>query len=340
MNTTPDTVSPFNDFKIVDRNRHTLPVTRGVPPGYGQYLFPGSTTYVAKGRPGLFLFQELAYPQYSFWLSNYFTHVHEKVTGELAAPSLELHFILLNDLIYRLKGFSWQSLRETQYNLLAIPQIENEIYFEAKDYFTFDIHPSPALLEKVSRGNRRLAQFLQQANRGHFVQYYTTHRYASAPVLYLIKQILAYLSGAADVIFNLDHAVERLIRLALTTPLREGDLHFSFYDIERLYDAERQMRRFLDEEDILHRQIKKASMRQSKFREGFLQLFGLLPHLYLLRIRMEKARSLLESQQHFSIKDIARQVGYSNPNNFTVAYKKFFGDSPEKDRDKYRRGQA
>jgi AraC-like DNA-binding protein len=338
MKTIPDTTSPFNDFKILDHELQIIPLTRQVPPGYDQYLLPGSTAYSAKGRPGVFLFQQLAYPQYSFWLINYFTKVNEKITRELPDPSLVLHFILQNDLIYRLKGFKWQSLRETQYNLLAIPQIENEVYFEAKDYFTFDVHPSPVLLQNLSLHNPRLARFLLQANEGHFVQYYRTHRYASARVLYLVKQILEHLSGKADVILNLDDAVDRLINLALTAPLAEGELHFSYYDIERLYDAERQIRRFLDEEDILSRQIKTASMRQSKFREGFLQIFGALPHLYVLRLRMEKARVLLKSEQHFSIKDIARQVGYANPNNFTVAYRKFFGGSPEKDRSRNQQG--
>lgn len=48
---------------------------------------------------------------------------------------------------------------------------------------------------------------------------------------------------------------------------------------------------------------------------------------FLLDVRMQHAKELLEKSR-FSISEISRKVGYSNPKNFHSAYKKYFGESP------------
>ncbi len=48
---------------------------------------------------------------------------------------------------------------------------------------------------------------------------------------------------------------------------------------------------------------------------------------YLLALRMEKAQHLI-SKVGLSISQIGKIVGYSNPNNFSRAFKKYFGTSP------------
>jgi len=48
---------------------------------------------------------------------------------------------------------------------------------------------------------------------------------------------------------------------------------------------------------------------------------------YLARIRMEKAAKLL-SEMLRSVVDVARELGYSNPKNFSRAFKKYYGSSP------------
>lgn len=336
MNNSTTEVPPFDHLKILDHEHREIPLSRKVPPGYDRYLIPGSTIYSAIGTPGVFLFQKIPYPRYSFWISNYFSDDNKKVTSHLQWHSLELHLLLQSDLMFRLNGFDWQSLKESQYNLMFVSEIQNEVLFDKKNYLTFDIHPSFDLLETISHHHSQLIPFLEQVRQGRHVRYFKHNPYASAPMLYLVKQIITSFSGTADVHINLDETVERLIHLALNAPLKGDDVHFNFYDIERIWDAKEQIIRYIDEEDILNQQYKAAAMRRSKFREGFVQIFGELPHNYVHRKRMEKARILLMSGQHFHVRDVARQVGYLNPGNFTVSYKKFFGTSPQKDRDKNR----
>lgn len=48
---------------------------------------------------------------------------------------------------------------------------------------------------------------------------------------------------------------------------------------------------------------------------------------YLLKIKMEKARELLMDIQYKTY-EVSELVGYTNPKNFTRAFKKYFGQSP------------
>lgn len=48
---------------------------------------------------------------------------------------------------------------------------------------------------------------------------------------------------------------------------------------------------------------------------------------YFLRIRMERARQLLETGQA-TIKETAFAMGFKHPNDFTRAFKKFCGKNP------------
>jgi two-component system, response regulator YesN len=48
---------------------------------------------------------------------------------------------------------------------------------------------------------------------------------------------------------------------------------------------------------------------------------------FISRLRMEKAAKLL-SERLMSVVDAARETGYSNPKNFSRAFKKYYGSSP------------
>ena len=55
---------------------------------------------------------------------------------------------------------------------------------------------------------------------------------------------------------------------------------------------------------------------------------GFSPADYLRKLRMEKAREMLETKQCKSISRLASMVGYLSPRSFSRAYKQRFGNSP------------
>ncbi len=332
------TAPPFDAFKILDSDLNEMPIMHAIPPGCEGYIIPGSTVYSTTGKPGTFLFQQIAYPDYTFWISNYFTNVKEKILGSFPESSMEVHFILSGDLLYRLKRFDWQKLTETQYNLLCVPYIENEVYFDNKNYFTFDIHPSIQLLEKIAPNLSRLKGFIQRVRKGHPAQLFDSHQFASAKMLYSIKCILDHLKNkkAQAETHILDKLVYRLIKLAVSNNKGRLKSPVNFFDVERIYTAENNMITYMDDEKILAKEIRSSHIDKAKFRKGFQQIFDALPNAYLKHQRMEKATDLLEHRTDLKIKEIAERVGYLNPDNFSTIYKIFSGLSPREFRNSLR----
>lgn len=66
-----------------------------------------------------------------------------------------------------------------------------------------------------------------------------------------------------------------------------------------------------------------------KLNRNFKHVYGEPIFQYLTRLRMEKAKEIL-SKKNMNISEVAYQVGYKNPQHFTVAFKKYFGYVPSK----------
>ena len=64
---------------------------------------------------------------------------------------------------------------------------------------------------------------------------------------------------------------------------------------------------------------------------------GEAPINYLIKMRLERARIQLESDEHQSIKVISNSVGYDDVYYFSKLFKKYYGMSPVNYRDKYRK---
>ena len=69
----------------------------------------------------------------------------------------------------------------------------------------------------------------------------------------------------------------------------------------------------------------------SHLRRRFKAVFGCTPMEFLERVRMEQAARLIKGGE-LSIKEVARKVGYLDANNFSTAFKRFHGSSPQSHR--------
>ena len=65
-----------------------------------------------------------------------------------------------------------------------------------------------------------------------------------------------------------------------------------------------------------------------KLKVGFKSVYSNTVYGYLADYRMEHARKLL-TINNTRIKEVAAQVGYSNPSHFIAAYKKRYGITPK-----------
>lgn len=70
-----------------------------------------------------------------------------------------------------------------------------------------------------------------------------------------------------------------------------------------------------------------VALNESKLRRGFKEYFATTIHEYTVRLRMEYARRLLIEERR-SITEAAEITGFTHQNNFSSAFKKYFGISP------------
>ena len=73
---------------------------------------------------------------------------------------------------------------------------------------------------------------------------------------------------------------------------------------------------------------RKAGYSESGLLRLFRSVYGKTPHRILVEMRMELAAKLLLSPHPLPVKEIAARAGYPNPENFSTAFRHFYGKTP------------
>lgn len=112
----------------------------------------------------------------------------------------------------------------------------------------------------------------------------------------------------------------------LTKPMERAqqDANLAFLNEVKLYIMENMDKEDLTVDDIVSRMC----MSRTTFYNKWKLLTGEAPKYLISRIRMEKARELLESGK-FSVTMVAEMVGMRNLKNFRGRYKEYFGKTPK-----------
>ncbi|MEO8116522.1 MAG: AraC family transcriptional regulator [Bacteroidota bacterium] len=104
---------------------------------------------------------------------------------------------------------------------------------------------------------------------------------------------------------------------------------FSADDLSRVKDAEAIFIQDFSEQPMpLNKLSKLAAMSASKFKIIFKEIYGLPPHKYFAKQRMNKARAMILSNQ-YSLYQILEELGFEKKSGFKSAYEKMFGMLPE-----------
>lgn len=104
--------------------------------------------------------------------------------------------------------------------------------------------------------------------------------------------------------------------------------HLKPSDIERIHHAKHILINNLVNPPSLNDLARQVSINDFKLKHGFRQVFGTTVFGYLHQHRMEHAQLLLKSQD-MNVTQVAQAVGYSNPSQFSAAFKKKFGVTPK-----------
>lgn len=83
-----------------------------------------------------------------------------------------------------------------------------------------------------------------------------------------------------------------------------------------------------DDQHSLWRLASQVAMSPFLFARVFRELVGVPPHKYLIRLRLQRARTLLESGM--SVTDVCYTVGFNNLSHFIRSFRGYFGTVPSK----------
>ncbi|KGE12339.1 helix-turn-helix transcriptional regulator [Sphingobacterium deserti] len=151
--------------------------------------------------------------------------------------------------------------------------------------------------------------------------------------------------------YEMQHTISELVESKKTGEIRR--LHTEsrvvellMYQFEQYNDRTQQSAPLFNDDDVtrleLARQIleqrlanpptqkelaTEVLMSESKLRKDFKEYFSVTIHDYLTRLRMEKARSYLIDDK-MSVYEVALLTGFGHQNNFSSAFKKYYGISP------------
>jgi len=176
-------------------------------------------------------------------------------------------------------------------------------------------------------GEERAAQVLGTGHL-HRLDFRPSSQAAQAHAAALVRYLQPGLLNPAN---RLDLHIHTLSLLAeqfnLLAPQDSISSALSSSDVERIERARNLLCEQLHQPLTVEYLATAVGMNEHKLKEGFRHLFDSTPARMLLDMRMRKAMTLLESGQQ--VAQAAWQVGYKYPNNFTVAFTRYFGRAPK-----------
>ena len=114
----------------------------------------------------------------------------------------------------------------------------------------------------------------------------------------------------------------------LNGPASKSAVSFDKRDADLIRETEFFLRDNLENPPSLPELARRVGVNKNKLNQGFRRIFGTSVFDHLRILRLERARELLEND-HKSVTEVAYEVGYTHPENFTRAFKRHFCTSPK-----------
>ncbi len=319
-------------FKVISPAGDSIEIVQDVPEAFNLYRLAGAKTVTAKAGFGNMLFHHFAGDGFDIWYSNYLITHDAKVTASGNLATLELHILFQNKLITYWEGIGELVLREKQFEMSYMPFICNTAEFTGdKVYQTFDFHFTKEYLQQFAPYYPALSTFLEKVEQKIPARLFGTQQFLSPEMITLVNSILHYNFSGTMASHYFESAVMQLLIIVLERSLvnvTDAGKKFSAYDIENVYEAKEIILANLGKRYSIKELAKKVGINQVKLQHCFKHLFGTTIYSYAQNVRLEYSKQLLKDQQ-YNMQDIAMMVGYFDASNFTVAFKKCFGYTPE-----------
>ena len=255
-------------------------------------------------------------------LSDRAMHIHIDIEGEAITSQFVFFKSANSKLPY---GMS-------RHNIRYIPSVKtaHEVKEGIEYSYFIAVISKKYYLNLIKRDSLLHEHFMHEIEKGQYVSFSEEDLMATYEMQHTIAELVD--SKKTGEIRRL-HTESRIVELLMyqfeqyNEKSGQNDTMFGNDDIERLELVRQILEQRMANPPNQKELAQEVFMSESKLRKDFKEYFSITLHDYLTRIRMEKARILLLKEK-ISVYEVAIRTGYGHQNNFSSAFKKYYGISP------------
>ncbi|CAH8288097.1 AraC-like DNA-binding protein [Mariniflexile fucanivorans] len=247
-------------------------------------------------------------------------------------PVFLLQFVIDGEVTFTSSGTVNKdfSLNKNTYNLFYIPASKYSYKYHNHQKRVLNLYFTESFLaDKMDFGFiKDLKKYEQAKKKNQFYAFFNKG-------LVLNRQLKSILNEFLNCSFNgrtkqsyLESKLTELVLIALTSKDSEITANkLRKEEREALIKIENYIQTHLKEELSIEKLSVLAGFNTSKFKSLFKEVYGMPVFRYITSLRIEKAIRLI-SNHDYTITQASYEVGYKNPQHFTVAFKKKLGYLP------------
>lgn len=255
------------------------------------------------------------------------TQIYTEVQGE----TITSQFIFYKKAIDQMKGKPNALYGKSRHNIRYIPTTTNEHEIKENiDYMYFLIVLSKDYyFNLIDRHSILHEDFVREIEFGNYTSFAPEDFFVTLEMRRVIDDMinckqegeLKRMHTEAHILELLMYQLEQLGGRGQEQEIIRGD---DILKLEEARDILKQRYTVPPTQKDLSREV---GINEFKLRRGFKEYFGITVYDFITRLRMEKAKDLLLIDQ-MSISEVSAVVGFSHQNNFSIAFKKYFGLPP------------
>lgn len=250
---------------------------------------------------------------------------------------VKLHFEIEGDNEYCPKNQLERGIYIPQghYNLFYLPNIKGVLNYRTKRRKTLEITFTKEYLEQLFHPDLNTAIPLLAdaiANNTAYVMWETSKSISPKLHVFIEDIIHSNYTGAIKKAFLESKVVEILSYLFTIINEEENtkiNMDLNNSDYIKIMAVENILKLQFKEKHTLASIAAQVGLNEFKLKKQFKIVFGTTVFNYLNQIRMEYAKQLI-MEKDFPVCSVSEELGYKNPQHFTVAFKKIFGYLPSK----------
>lgn len=252
-------------------------------------------------------------------------------------PFIKLHFVLKGQCHYEPDSDMGIpiTINEGQYNFFYLPEVEGKLCLSSGVVSTVDIECEEVFIKRLFKNNFvKISGKFGEAMKARLpFKVWSESQFVSPFMESKLNEFINSTQKKEIDIVDLKNQLSVMFYHIFTqiTPEQKG-IEALLLRKEERYEVDKA-------EKILQSHLKKGitveelaaviGTNRHKLNRNFKKVYNEPIFSYLTQLRMTKAKILLH-QKKLSISEVAYNVGYKNPQHFTVAFKKYYGYLPSK----------